>query len=169
MVLKGSELSPKCFHALVDIFYQAGLPRGCLNLLFVAPKDAAEVTTSIIAHPKVLKINFTGSGRVGSIIAATAGKYLKPVLMELGGKATAIVLEDADIEKAALGCALGAFLHVRQRIFLSMFRTANSGIYSRVRCVWLPNELQFIALSRTISSKLSRPLSMLSSLLRYLP
>ncbi|THZ45071.1 salicylaldehyde dehydrogenase [Aureobasidium pullulans] len=114
VVLKGSELSPKCFHALVDIFYQAGLPRGCLNLLFVAPKDAAEVTTSIIAHPKVLKINFTGSGRVGSIIAATAGKYLKPVLMELGGKATAIVLEDADIEKAALGCALGAFLHSGQ-------------------------------------------------------
>ncbi|KAL1303121.1 hypothetical protein AAFC00_006555 [Neodothiora populina] len=114
VVLKGSELSPRCFHAMVDIFYEAGLPSGCLNLLFVKPSDAAEVTTSIIAHPSILKVNFTGSTRVGSAVAATAGKYLKPVLMELGGKATAIVLEDADIQKAALGCALGAFLHAGQ-------------------------------------------------------
>ena len=66
----------------------------------------------LIEHPLVKKINFTGSTAVGSIIAAQAGKNLKPVLMELGGKASTIVLEDADIEKAAKGCAMGAFLHV---------------------------------------------------------
>ena len=49
---------------------------------------------------------------VGSIIASQAGKHLKPVLMELGGKASAIVLPDADLQKAALACALGSFLHV---------------------------------------------------------
>lgn len=74
--------------------------------------DAPAVTNALIAHPDVRKISFTGSTNVGSIVAATAGKYVKPVLLELGGKASAIVLEDANLDKAATGCALGAFLHV---------------------------------------------------------
>lgn len=85
-----------------------------LNVLFHRPQDAAEITTAIIEHPFVKKINYTGSTLVGSIIAATAGKALKPVLMELGGKAPAIVLQDADLPKAARGCALGAFIHSGQ-------------------------------------------------------
>ncbi|KAL5585713.1 hypothetical protein FOVSG1_013405 [Fusarium oxysporum f. sp. vasinfectum] len=113
-VLKGSELTPRCFHALVDVFHEAGLPAGCLNLLFTRPQDAAEITTCLITNRAVAKINFTGSDRVGSLIASTAGMHLKPVLLELGGKATAIVLKDADIKKAALGCTLGAFLHSGQ-------------------------------------------------------
>jgi acyl-CoA reductase-like NAD-dependent aldehyde dehydrogenase len=111
-VLKGSEASPRCFYAIADIFHEAGLPKGCLNLLFVEPKDAPEVTTALIAHPAVNKINFTGSTAVGKIIAAQAGKHLKPILLELGGKATAIVCEDADLQKAAMGSVVGAFLHV---------------------------------------------------------
>ena len=78
------------------------------------PQDAPAVTNALIEHPAVKKINYTGSTAVGAIIAATAGKHLKPVLMELGGKASAIVLKDADLDKAALGCALGAFLHSGQ-------------------------------------------------------
>ena len=74
--------------------------------------DAAVITETLIGHPAVRKVSFTGSTRVGAIIAATAGKYIKPVLLELGGKASAIVLDDADLEKAATSCALGAFLHV---------------------------------------------------------
>jgi acyl-CoA reductase-like NAD-dependent aldehyde dehydrogenase len=69
------------------------------------------VTTALIANPAVKKINFTGSTGVGSIIASLAGKHLKPTVMELGGKAPSIVCEDADIQTAALSCALGAFLH----------------------------------------------------------
>lgn len=111
-ILKGSELSPRCFYALVQIFLEAGLPRGVLNLLIVHPKDAADITEYLISRPEVGKINFTGSSGVGSSIAAVAGKYLKPILLELGGKATAIVLEDADLSKAAKWCAIGAFLHV---------------------------------------------------------
>lgn len=68
----------------------------------------------MIEHPAVKKVNFTGSTAVGRIIAQTAGKNLKPVLMELGGKASAIVLEDADLNKAAVQCALGSFLHSGQ-------------------------------------------------------
>lgn len=113
-VLKGSEMSPCCFWAIGSIFKDAGLPDGVLNVIFHRPQDAPEVTSAIIAHPFVKKINFTGSTATGSIIAAQAGKFLKPVLMELGGKAPAIVLKDANLEKAAQGCAVGAFLHSGQ-------------------------------------------------------
>lgn len=113
-IVKGSELSPHCFWALGSIFKEAGLPDGCLSILYHRPQDAAEVTRVLIESPAIKKVNFTGSTAVGSIIAATAGKNLKPVLMELGGKASAIVCEDADVDKAAKECALGAFLHSGQ-------------------------------------------------------
>lgn len=72
------------------------------------------MTSAIISHPAIKKINFTGSTAVGSIIASMAGKYLKPTVMELGGKAPSIVCEDANIQTAALQCTLGAFLHAGQ-------------------------------------------------------
>ncbi|KAM5344614.1 hypothetical protein ACJ41O_013149 [Fusarium nematophilum] len=112
-VLKGSELSPGCFYAIMNIFSDAGLPKGCLNLIFAPPEAAREVTEAVIQHPAVAKVNFTGSTAVGRIIASISGKHLKPVLLELGGKATAIVFEDADLQRAAKACLLGAFLHVR--------------------------------------------------------
>ncbi|OJD16322.1 hypothetical protein AJ78_03491 [Emergomyces pasteurianus Ep9510] len=111
VVFKASELSPKCFWALGDIFREAQLPAGCLNVLYHKPASAADITTALIAHPAVRKINFTGSTHVGRIIASTAGKYIKPVLLELGGKASTIVLDDADLNKAASGCIKGSFLH----------------------------------------------------------
>jgi acyl-CoA reductase-like NAD-dependent aldehyde dehydrogenase len=113
-VLKGPELAPKCFWGIVDAFRQAGLPDGVLNLVYHRPQDASEITTALIAHPAVKKVNFTGSTAVGSIISAIAGKYLKPIITELGGKASLIVLADADIEKAAAAAAMGAFLHAGQ-------------------------------------------------------
>ena len=113
-ILKGSELSPRCFWSIGSIMQEAGLPAGVLNVIFHRTQDAAEVTSAIIEHPFVKKINYTGSTATGSIIAAQAGKHLKPLLMELGGKAPALVLKDANIEKAARDCALGAFLHSGQ-------------------------------------------------------
>ncbi|MCJ1287282.1 hypothetical protein MMC26_006630 [Xylographa opegraphella] len=113
-ILKAPEFSPRCYWAIGSVFQEAGLPAGCLNVLAHRPQDAPAITTLLIEHPAVKKINFTGSTHVGGIIAATAGKALKPVLMELGGKASAIVLADADLEKAATQCALGAFFHSGQ-------------------------------------------------------
>lgn len=113
-ILKGAELSPRCYYAIVDIFRQAGLPDGCINLIFHRPQDAAEITNTMIAHPLVKKINFTGSTAVGAIISAIAGRHLKPIITELGGKASAIILKDADIKKAADACTVGAFLHAGQ-------------------------------------------------------
>ena len=117
VVLKGSELSPRSFWVLGHALTEAGLPPGVLNIIYHRPQDAAELTELIIGHRAVKKVNFTGSTNIGSIIASLAGKHLKPVVMELGGKASAIVLDDANLETAATQCALGAFLHVS--IFLT--------------------------------------------------
>lgn len=113
-ILKGSEMSPRSFWAIGSIFQEAGLPAGVLNVLYHQPSDAAAVTNSLIEHFAIKKVNFTGSTAVGSIIASKAGKELKPCLMELGGKASAIVCEDANISNAAFQCALGAFVHSGQ-------------------------------------------------------
>ena len=114
VILKGSEASPGAYWEIASILHEAGLPKGCLNTIIHRPQDAAAVTSAIIASPFVRKITFTGSTNTGAIIASQAAKLLKPTLMELGGKAPTIVCEDADLEQAALGCALGAFLHSGQ-------------------------------------------------------
>ena len=113
-MLKGSELSPRCFLAIGSVLTEAGLPPGVVNVIYHRPEDAAAVTSALINHPFVKKVNFTGSTATGSIIAQQCGKALKPVLMELGGKAPAIVLPDADLKKAALAIVRGAFLYSGQ-------------------------------------------------------
>ncbi len=64
-----------------------GLPAGVVNVVTNAPADAAKVVETLIAHRAVKRVNFTGSTHVGRIIAETAARYLKPALLELGGKA----------------------------------------------------------------------------------
>ncbi|OAP58865.1 hypothetical protein AYL99_06162 [Fonsecaea erecta] len=114
VILKGPEAAPATYWAIASILHAAGLPAGCLNTIYHRPADAAKVTSALISHRAIKKINFTGSTAVGAIIASQAGKYLKPTVMELGGKAPSIVCEDANIATAALQCALGAFLHAGQ-------------------------------------------------------
>ncbi|OAA48539.1 Aldehyde dehydrogenase domain protein [Metarhizium rileyi] len=114
VVLKASELCPKTLWAIVDVLHKAGLPNGVLNMIVHDPADAPAVTSSLIANQHVKKINFTGSTNVGRIIAKQAGEHLKPVVLELGGKAPAIVWEDANLDVAAKHCALGAFIHSGQ-------------------------------------------------------
>ncbi|TVY67462.1 Vanillin dehydrogenase, partial [Lachnellula suecica] len=114
VILKAPEFSPLTSTGIVQALHDAGLPPGVLNLLAHRSEDAAEVTKTLIGSPVVKKVNFTGSTNVGRIIAELAGKHLKPVLLELGGKAPAVVWEDADVELAANECAVGAFLHAGQ-------------------------------------------------------
>jgi len=113
-ILKAPEFSPMCSTGIVTSFHQAGLPEGVLNLLAHRPEDAASITKHLIESPIIKKVNFTGSTAVGKIIAELCGRNLKPVLLELGGKAPAIVWEDADLELAARECAVGSFLHSGQ-------------------------------------------------------
>lgn len=83
-----------------------------MNFITHRAQDASECFDTLINHPAIRKCNFTGSTAVGRIIASKAGAALKPVLLELGGKNFAIVLEDADLDKAAEQVLEGAFLNV---------------------------------------------------------
>jgi vanillin dehydrogenase len=102
-------------HGLIGtIMREAGLPPGVVNVVSNAPADAAKVVETLIAHPAVRRVNFTGSTKVGRIIAETAARYLKPVLLELGGKAPMIILDDADIDEAVKAAAFGCFANMGQ-------------------------------------------------------
>ncbi|KAH7035470.1 aldehyde dehydrogenase domain-containing protein [Microdochium trichocladiopsis] len=114
VVFKGSELSPRCLWAVCSVLEEAGVPAGVLNYLACSPANAPGVAEAVIGAPAVKKINFTGSTAVGRIIGKLAGQHLKPVLLELGGKAPAIVCEDADLTLAAEQCVLGGFLNAGQ-------------------------------------------------------
>jgi acyl-CoA reductase-like NAD-dependent aldehyde dehydrogenase len=117
VVLKASELSPKSHHLLVQALFDAGLPKDVINIVQVNRDNAAAVTEALISHKAIRKVEFIGSANVGRIIGSVAGGHLKPVLMELGGKCAAIVLEDADLEDAALKCIVAAFNHHGQVCF----------------------------------------------------
>ncbi|KAJ7636930.1 Aldehyde/histidinol dehydrogenase [Roridomyces roridus] len=114
VVLKSSEFSPRTQALAVQLFHEAGFPSGVLNYISMSRETAPVLTAEIIAHPLVRKINFTGSDRVGRIIATEAAKYLKPVVLELGGKAPAVVLDDASLVDAANAIVYGAMLHSGQ-------------------------------------------------------
>ena len=114
VIFKGSESSPSTHKLLAEAFLEAGLPPGVLNFLVTAPEDSAAVTEVLISHESVRRVNFTGSTHVGRMIAQTSAKYLKRCLLELGGKAPFVVLDDADIEGAVNAAVFGAFLYQGQ-------------------------------------------------------
>ncbi|MDR2216013.1 MAG: aldehyde dehydrogenase, partial [Nevskiaceae bacterium] len=114
VVMKASELSPAVHRLIVDAFVAAGFPAGTVNFITHSAADAPAVVEALISHPAVKRVNFTGSSRVGRIVGELSGKHLKPCLLELGGKAPFIVLEDADLDEAVASAAFGAFMHQGQ-------------------------------------------------------
>ena len=114
VILKASELCPRTHSLIIEAFAGAGFPAGVVNIVTNAPKDAGDVVGALIDHPAVRRINFTGSTAVGRIIAKRAAEHLKPCLLELGGKAPLIVLEDADLDEAVKAAAFGAFMNQGQ-------------------------------------------------------
>lgn len=106
-MFKASELCPRLHHLILELLVEAGLPGNVVNVLHTGREDAAAVTEALIAHRAIRKIEFVGSGAVGRAIGSMAGKHLKPVLMELGGKGAAVVLKDADLQNAAQKCIGG--------------------------------------------------------------
>jgi acyl-CoA reductase-like NAD-dependent aldehyde dehydrogenase len=114
VVFKASEQSPRVHGAIVRALVEAEIPAGVVNLITNDPQDAAEVVGALVAHPGTAHVNFTGSTRVGKIIAAQAAPLLKPTLLELGGKAPLVVLDDADLDAAAAAATFGAFMNSGQ-------------------------------------------------------
>ena len=98
IIIKGPEDAPSAVVAIARLFHEAGLPPGCLNVVWGVP---SEISTYLIHSPVVRKISFTGSVPVGKQLAAMAGALMKPATMELGGHSPVIVCDDADVEAAA--------------------------------------------------------------------
>ncbi len=114
VILKASENCPRTHALIVEAFQEAGFPDGAVNIVTNSAEDAGAVVGALIDAPDVRRINFTGSTKVGKIIAKRAAEHLKPVLLELGGKAPLIVLEDADLDEAVKAAAFGAFMNQGQ-------------------------------------------------------
>lgn len=111
VVIKPAEETPATALAIADALADAGLPDGTLNVLFGNP---AMISERLVASPLIRKISLTGSTRVGRLIGEMAGRHIKPVTMELGGHAPVIVLEDADIARAARLAAVAKFRNAGQ-------------------------------------------------------
>ena len=112
VILKPAEQTPLCAIEMFKIFDEAGFPPGVVNLLTTS--RPAEATAPLLDSPAVRKLTFTGSTETGTMLAARAAATMKRVSMELGGHAPFIVLQDADITRAAKGAALVKFLNTGQ-------------------------------------------------------
>jgi acyl-CoA reductase-like NAD-dependent aldehyde dehydrogenase len=114
VILKASEFCPRTHQLIIEALGEAGFPEGTVNIVTNAPESAAAVVGALIDHPAVRRINFTGSTAVGRIIAKRAAEHLKPCLLELGGKAPLVVLDDADLDETVKAAAFGAFMNQGQ-------------------------------------------------------
>ena len=114
VILKASEMCPRTHSLIVESCVAAGFPQDVVSIVTNHPADAAQVVGELIDHPAVRRINFTGSTTVGKIVSKRAAENLKPCLLELGGKAPLIVLEDADLDEAVKAAAFGAFMNQGQ-------------------------------------------------------
>ncbi|KAB0546276.1 aldehyde dehydrogenase [Pseudomonas argentinensis] len=114
VVLKASELSPAVHRLIGQVLQDAGLGDGVVNVISNAPADAAVIVERLIANPAVRRVNFTGSTKVGRIVGELSARHLKPALLELGGKAPLLVLDDADLDAAVEAAAFGAYFNQGQ-------------------------------------------------------
>ncbi|HET8938224.1 MAG TPA: aldehyde dehydrogenase [Polyangiales bacterium] len=114
VILKASETCPATHRLIGTALVEAGLGAGVVNVVTHDARDAQPIVEALIAHPAVRRVNFTGSTRVGKIIAKLAAEHLKPALLELGGKAPLLILEDADLDEATNAIVFGGFANQGQ-------------------------------------------------------
>ncbi|HIN92892.1 MAG TPA: aldehyde dehydrogenase family protein [Alphaproteobacteria bacterium] len=115
VILKPSEETPYCGGLLfAEIFEEAGVPGGVLNVVTCSRDNVSVVGEELIEHPLVKGVSFTGSTAVGREIAARAGAHLKKCCVELGGKDALIVCDDADMDRATGAANFGSFMHQGQ-------------------------------------------------------
>jgi len=129
IVLKPAEETPLSAPLLAEIFEQAGVPEGVVN---VVNGYGHTVGAALAAHPDVDKIAFTGSSEVGKMIVRAASGNLKKVLLELGGKSPVLIFDDADLDRAIAGAALGIFINSGQGCVCGSRVYAQRGVYDQV-------------------------------------
>ncbi len=130
VVFKPADLVPGCAHALSDIIARSGLPAGVFNLVM---GKGSEIGSTLIEHPDVSAISFTGSLTTGRKLAAGAvgATPMKKFQLEMGGKNPMIVLDDADLKVAVEACVQGAYFSTGQRCTASSRLIVTQGIHDR--------------------------------------
>lgn len=114
VLLKGNEIAPRTFRLIGDAVVETGFPQDVVQV-FLCPQEESERTVdALIEHPVVRRVNFTGSTRIGRRIAELCATHLKRPLLELGGQAPMVVLDDADLDLAASEAVRGAYLNQGQ-------------------------------------------------------
>lgn len=139
-ILKPSEETPVSGLMIADLFDEAGLPAGVLN---VVPGERAAVGAALLADPRIRMITFTGSTRTGRQLAVEAARHLKRFTLEMGGKSPLVVLADADIDYAVDAAAFGIFLHQGQVCMASSKVIVEAPIYDEFVA-------KFVAKARTV-------------------
>ncbi len=112
VVVKPASETPLTTLAFAQLAVAAGLPAGVMN---VVPGPGSAIGMAIAAHPGIAKVSFTGSTAVGVAVARAAAPSVKRVTLELGGKSPAVILDDADLDRAVIGTAAGVFGHAGQK------------------------------------------------------
>ncbi len=128
LVFKPPSDAPLCAYELVKILEEAGTPPGVINLVFGGGEEVGEV---LLSHPDVDGVAFTGSSEVGARIAEVAGRHLKKVSLELGGKNAQIVMPDANFELALEGAIWGAYATAGQRCTATSRIILHEDIYDK--------------------------------------
>ncbi|MFH8625991.1 aldehyde dehydrogenase [Streptomyces vietnamensis] len=128
VVLKVSPENSLSMGFLAELLEQVGLPEGVISVL---PADR-ETSEYLVSHKEVDKIAFTGSTRAGRRIASIAGEQLKRVSLELGGKSAAVILPDADIDRAVAGLKFGSLLNNGESCIAQTRILAPRGRYEEV-------------------------------------
>jgi aldehyde dehydrogenase (NAD+) len=134
IVFKPSSYVPLSGHRLVEVFEEAGLPPGVLNLVQGSGSQSGE---AIISHPDIDLISFTGSTESGEHILEVCAHGIKKVSLELGGKNPIIVLDDADVDLVVEGVLWGAFGTTGQRCTATSRLILQKGIEARVMAALL--------------------------------
>jgi aldehyde dehydrogenase (NAD+) len=129
IVLKPAEETPLSAPLIAEVFAQAGVPEGVINIV---NGHGHTVGAALAAHPDVDKIAFTGSTEVGKMIVKAAAGNLKKVMLELGGKTPVLIFGDADLPRAIAGAALGIFINSGQGCVCGSRIYAHRSVYDQV-------------------------------------
>ena len=128
VVFKPAELVPGTAHVMAEIIVNAGVPDGVFNLVM---GSGAEVGATIVNHPMVNAISFTGSVRTGRGVAMAAASRMAKVQLEMGGKNPLVVLDDADLSTAVECAVNGAYFSTGQRCTASSRLIVTEGIHDK--------------------------------------
>lgn len=126
VVFKPAELVPGTAWSIVEILSRTGIPAGTVNMVL---GSGSEVGNALVEHPDVDAISFTGSTSIGRTIAVAAASRLAPVQLELGGKNSLVVLDDADLDRAVANAVNGAYYSTGQRCTASSRLLVTAGVH----------------------------------------